>query len=83
MRLCLCAHDYPAMLSRRKRTYAILLCQWECLDLRIQTSMAILLSTCHLRRFIFSPTLLPLKRVEALGFSHIDILFLVTSNVPS
>jgi hypothetical protein len=37
-----------------KRTYAILLCQWECLDLRIQSSIVILLSSSHFRRLVFS-----------------------------
>jgi hypothetical protein len=67
--LCLCAHEYPAMLSRRKRTYAILLCQWECLDLRIQSSMVILLSSNHFRRLVFFLQPLVLRHVEALGYS--------------
>jgi hypothetical protein len=55
----------PSNAQPEKRTYAILPYQWECLGLRIQSSMVILLSTCHLRRLIFfSPTLLSLNMLK-------------------
>jgi hypothetical protein len=59
----------PMTAQHEKRTYAILLCQWECLDLRIQSSLVILPSTCHLHRLVFPSNPFVLKHVEALRYS--------------
>jgi hypothetical protein len=70
IQLCLCANDYPTLLNMRKENFCHSTMPWECLDLRIQSSMVILLSTCHLRRLVFFPQpLFVLKHVEALRYS--------------
>jgi hypothetical protein len=80
MQMCLCAHDYPVLPNRRKENFCHSTRPWECLDLRIQSSMVILLSSCHFRRLVFSlQPLLPLNMLKHYDILGIDIPVVVTS----
>jgi hypothetical protein len=56
--------------GEKKRTYAILQCPWECLDLRIQSLNGVF-SCQHVISIdlYFTPTPFVLKHVEALRYS--------------
>jgi hypothetical protein len=67
---CVFVHmNTPYYPTWEKRTFCHSTRPWECLDLRIQSSMVILLSSCRFRRLVFSLQPLVLRHVEALGCS--------------